>query len=170
MAKGLIIFLNGESSSGKTVISKEIMRQVEDEYYYLSMDNFQSMIGEKQLRENYWKALNKVGKAMFHTASVFSQLGMNVIIDCVLLDLPELFWYEDVKKLIDDTPLLMVIVSCQLEERERREKDRGDRNIGQSKWQGEHMMQNIIHDLEINTFEKNTQTCVKEILAKIRIS
>lgn len=75
MEKGKIIFLNGVTSSGKTSIV-EALQDTDDIFFYVvANDLFEEMIGEKYLRENYWKYLSEVIIMMYHTAKLYSDMG-----------------------------------------------------------------------------------------------
>ena len=58
MEKGRIIFLNGVTSSGKTSIVEALQEQDDIFFYVVANDLFQEMVGEKFLRQNYWKYLS----------------------------------------------------------------------------------------------------------------
>ena len=56
--QGRIIFLNGVTSSGKTSIVEAIQERDDVFFYVVANDLFQEMVGDKYLRENYWKCLS----------------------------------------------------------------------------------------------------------------
>lgn len=89
MDKGRIIFLNGVTSAGKTSIV-EALQELDDIFFYVvANDLFQEMIGEKYLRENYWKYLSEVIIMMYHIAKLYSDMGKNVLIDGILVERAE---------------------------------------------------------------------------------
>jgi chloramphenicol 3-O phosphotransferase len=51
---------------------------------------------------------------------------------------PECDWLADYYRRFEGYPVLFVLVECPLEELERREKARGDRQIGQARWHLQH--------------------------------
>ena len=75
MEKGRIIFLNGVTSSGKTSIVEALQDREDVFFYVVANDLFQEMVGDKFLRENYWKYLSEVILMMYHTAKLFSDMG-----------------------------------------------------------------------------------------------
>ncbi|MEC0373295.1 chloramphenicol phosphotransferase CPT family protein [Paenibacillus chibensis] len=165
MNKGLIIFLNGTSSSGKTSLTKKLQELCGEPYFHLSIDVYENMAPEKYLENNYWDTLRKCASAMHNSIKTFSDAGLNVIIDHVILDIPEENgWLEECVKILLDYPVVFVRVDCPLHELERREKDRGDRDIGQAKWQLERIHGHGIYDLEVNTFENTMQECAEQIM------
>ena len=60
MEKGKIIFLNGVTSTGKTSIVDAMQNRGDIFFYAMANDLFQDMVGERYLRENYWKYLGDV--------------------------------------------------------------------------------------------------------------
>jgi len=90
MPKGRIIFLNGVTSSGKTSIVDALQEYREPFFYVVANDLFEQMVGERFLRENYWKHLSEVILMMYHTARLYSDMGKNVLIDGILVEREEL--------------------------------------------------------------------------------
>ncbi len=78
MDKGRIIFLNGVTSAGKTSIVEALQERDDIFFYVVANDLFQEMIGDKYLRENYWKYLSEVIIMMYHTAKLNSDMGKNI--------------------------------------------------------------------------------------------
>lgn len=168
MNKGNIIFLNGTSSAGKTTLTRKIQETMSEPYFHLSLDTYESMAPEQYLEDDFWKTLNISATAMHHSIAVFSDLGINTIVDTVILDIPEeKNWIPDCARILSDYPALFVGIHCPLEELERREKKRGDRDIGQAKWQLERIHGHKIYDLEINTYENTMDECVAHIKSKM---
>lgn len=75
MEKGRIIFLNGVTSSGKTSIVDALQCREDVFFYVVANDLFQEMVGERYLRENYWKYLSEIIIMMYHTAKLYSVPG-----------------------------------------------------------------------------------------------
>ena len=104
MNKGRIIFLNGVTSSGKTSIVEALQERDDIFFYVVANDLFQEMVGEKFLRENYWKYLSEVIIMMYHTAKLYSDMGKNVLIDGILVEREEIKpHYERLKEILKDT-------------------------------------------------------------------
>lgn len=169
MSKGQIIFLNGTSSSGKTSLTKKLQERSNDLYFHLSLDVYENMSSEKHLENNYWDTL-KCASAMHNSIKTFSDAGLNVIIDHVILDIPEeKGWLEECVELLLDYPIFFVRVNCPIHELERRERQRGDRDIGQAKWQFERIHGHGIYDLEVNTYENTIDECAEQIMTNIKL-
>ena len=126
MNKGKIIYLNGVTSTGKTTLSKAIQQMADMNFYHMSFDMFQQMISMKFLNENYWKCLSEAIIATYHTAKILSDMNINVIVDGMLLEMPEFqlnykkSHYEIFKSIFSDCPLLLIEVFCPLEECKKR--------------------------------------------------
>lgn len=65
-------------------------------------------------------------------------------------------------RLLRKYPVLFVKAGCNLQELERRERDRGDRQIGQARWQREHMHSHDIYDLKLDTFRQSADECARQ--------
>lgn len=153
MDRGKIIFLNGASSSGKSTLANELIKLMPS-YFHMSIDDFDLFIEKMEDREN--KHLIPVETEYFfhRTIAIFSDRGINVIVDHSLHDD---FTREDCFKVLVDYPVLFVGVQCPLEELEQREKARGDRIIGQAKKQLEYVHKIEIYDIEVNTLLESVE-------------
>ncbi|TCP59363.1 adenylylsulfate kinase/chloramphenicol 3-O phosphotransferase [Tumebacillus sp. BK434] len=168
MKKGKVIFLNGTSSSGKTSLTKKIQELSAEPYFHLSLDVYENMGPERHLERDYWGILNMAASAMHHSIATFSDRGLNVVVDTVLLEIPqEATWLPECAEVLHDYPVLFVGVHCPLPELERRELERGDREIGQAKWQWDKVHTHGLYDLEINTHETPSDACAAQIFAAL---
>lgn len=158
MKKGNIIFLNGVSSSGKTTLAKALQKHLPEPYFWLSVDTFCNMAPEPNL-ENFIQAWT----GMSHSIRAFSEAGIHTIVDHVLLRNLDAILAELLTEL-HDCPVLFVHVTCPLEELRRREKARGDREIGQGEEQLPDLIPQNAYDLTIDTHTMNQEKCIAEIL------
>lgn len=182
MNKGNIIFLNGVSSAGKSTLAKAIQHKLQIPYYHVSCDNFMHMAPRDILYNDFNHQMSIALNILRETALLYSNNGHGVIIDDVVLDLPNesskeykyaampkkngsLYLYA--KKLYD-YPTMFVHVVCPIEELERREIVRGDRYIGQSRLNLMHEYTNIPYDLVVNTFLESTETCADRVIDLLR--
>lgn len=172
MKKGKIIFLNGVTSTGKTTISKCIQELADENFYHMSCDMFQQMISQKSLSKSYWGYLSEGTIVMYKTARMLSNDGINVIIDGMLLEMSEFKSrfgksnYEMMKTILDDSNVFVVEVYCPLNECRMRNIARGDRYENQSEEQNEAMAKNIAYGFFVNTKEKSSMDCARDILAE----
>jgi len=168
MSKGIILFLNGVTSSGKTTLAKAIQKKADINFYALSNDAFQQMISAKFLRQNYWKHLSEAIIQAYHTAKMMSDNGINIIFDGVLLDVDELKpHYEKLMVILQESPLKMIEVFCPLDICRQRNIARGDREINQSDEQHVIMAENIKYDLSVNTSLYSADRCAEIILSAL---
>ncbi len=165
MKKGRIVFLNGVTSAGKTSIAEAIQERDDMFFYVFANDLFQKMIGEKHLRENYWKHLGEALIMMYHTAKLFSDMGKNVLIDGMLLEAEGLtHHYQQMLEILQDNPIDLIEVYCPLELCRKRNVIRKDRYENQSDEQNELMTKNIKYTLSVNTGLHSSKECADIIL------
>ena len=166
--KGRIVFLNGVTSSGKTSIVEAIQECDGKFFYVVANDLFQQMVGDKYLRENYWKYLSEVIFLMYHTAKLYSDMGKNVLIDGILVEREEVApHYQQLKEILKDNPLDIVEIYCPLDICRKRNIVRGDRYEAQSDEQNELMNKNIDYTFRVDTSINTPRECAEMILEKL---
>ena len=165
MEKGRIVFLNGVTSSGKTSIVEAIQARDDVFFYVVANDLFQEMVGEKHLRENYWKHLSEIIIMMYHTAKLYSDMGKNVLIDGILVERDEIKpHYHQLLEILKENPLDIVEIYCPLDICKRRNIMRGDRYETQSDEQHELMAKNIEYRLRVDTSLHSAVECADMII------
>lgn len=170
MEKGRIIFLNGVTSAGKTSIVEAIQDRDDVFFHVVANDLFQEMVGEKFLRENYWKYLSEVIIMMYHTAKLFSDMGKNVLIDGILVEREEIRpHYQQLVDILKDNPLDIVEVYCPLDICRKRNMIRGDRYESQSEEQYELMAQNIKYSMRVDTSLYSSTECADMIIKELHL-
>lgn len=171
--------MNGTSSSGKTSISMELINQKEILFHHLSIDdffyNYNNFIDNKFPDIEPTREVDNqvVGQILFDpimsvyysTIKLFSEMGLNVIVDTVIDNDKRFNDYLDV---LFDHPTLFVGVICSKEELIRREQIRGDREIGLANSQYNTVYCFNEYDLEVNTEELNPTECAEKILSFIK--
>ena len=166
--KGRIVFLNGVTSSGKTSIVEAIQDCDGKFFYVVANDLFQQMVGDKYLREDYWKYLSEVIIMMYHTAKLYSDMGKNVLIDGILVEREELApHYQRLKEILKDNPLDIVEIYCPLDICRKRKIIRGDRYETQSDEQYELMNKDIDYTFRVDTSLYTPLECAEMILNKL---
>ena len=168
--KGRVIFLNGVTSSGKTSIVEALQEREDIFFYVVANDLFEQMVGEKYLREDYWKYLSEVIIMMYHTAKLYSDMGKNVLIDGILVEREEIKpHYEQLLEILRDNPLDIVEVYCPIDICRKRNCMREDRYEMQSEEQLELMTKNIKYSMKVDTSIYSSEECadiiVKELFA-----
>jgi chloramphenicol 3-O phosphotransferase len=148
MPKGKIILLNGVSSSGKSTLSKELVKKLPD-YFHYSIDDFDTIIEKMEDREEQ-RLIPIPTEHFFHrTIAMFSDNGVNLIVDQILHNVDTTI---DCYETLRDYPVFFVGVHCPLSELEKRERARGDRTVGQAKAQLNYVhQQGEQYDIEVDT-------------------
>ncbi|MEK4297743.1 chemotaxis protein [Paenibacillus odorifer] len=168
MNKGRIVFLNGVTSSGKTSIVDALQLKSHEFFYVVANDLFEEMVGERYLREDYWKYLSEAIIMMYHTAKLFSDHGKNVLIDGIMVERPELKpHYEKVNNIFSGYPLYIVEVFCPLDICRQRNIARENRTEDQSDWQHKIMAKDIRYNCKVNTHLNTSEECADLILKSI---
>ncbi|WP_219838182.1 AAA family ATPase [Paenibacillus sp. R14(2021)] len=175
MIKGKVILLNGVSSSGKSTIAKMLSEKLPN-YFVLGFDDLGYLISKMRNNKkepSTWAIINKQNYDLHFTTfilhrltKVISEYSFNIIIDTVLDSESDT---EDFLEQFKDEDVLYVGVHCPLEELERRERIRGDRNIGIAKEQLNIVHKSIIYGVEVNTYENSTEECVSKILNALQV-
>ena len=168
MSKGRIIFLNGVTSSGKTSIV-DALQEYEDPFFYVvANDLFEQMVGERFLRQDYWKHLGEVIIMMYHTAKLYSDMGKNVLIDGILVERDEVRpHYRQLMDILKDNPLDVVEVYCPLEICRERNIARGDRYETQSEEQAALMAKGIRYTMRVDTSQNTPEECAAQIVEQL---
>lgn len=170
MDKGRILFLNGVTSAGKTSIVEALQERDDVFFYVVANDLFQEMVGEKYLRENYWKYLSEVIIMMYHTAKLYSDMGKHVLIDGIVVEREEIApHYQQLMEILKENPLDVIEVYCPLELCRERNVMRGDRYESQSEEQQELMAKNIAYRLRVDTSLHSADECAEIIVKELFI-
>jgi len=179
LKQGIIVFLNGTSSSGKTSISTELLNQNEISFHHLSIDDFFLRLFHEYIdfvntkcssvesadREDVQVPthviIDPLVALFYSTIKFMSAKGMNIVVDTVN-DSDERL--KSCLDLLIDHPVLFVGVTCSKEELIRREKLRGDREIGLAISQYDKVYCHNEYDIELNTETLRPDECAKLIL------
>lgn len=179
MKQGLIVLMNGTSSAGKTSISTELINQNEILFHHLSVDdffnNFNEFVDHKfpnleptRVVDNHVVAeiiLDPINSVYYSTVKLFSEMGLNVIVDTVI-DNDKRF--NECLDVFYNQPTLFIGVLCSREELIRREQARGDRERGLAESQFDKVYSFNEYDIEVNTEDLNPSECAEKILSFIK--
>lgn len=149
--RGKIVILNGVSSSGKTTLTKALQRAFDEHYFWIANDTFCEMSADKFWDIDGEATHSRAMMAMFHTIKTFTDLGYNVIVDHVFVDTDSVATLEKCVEILNNYKVYFIRVDCELCELERREKERGDRNIGQARFQLDHIHKHELYDYVVDT-------------------
>ena len=164
MADGMVILLNGSSSSGKTSIAQALRDMGPKPAFYVGVDHFNAMrpgwaTGDEAVSEGL--AMNR---ALHGTVAVLAKNGWDVILEHVLVNR---LYLKDCIEQLGELPVLFVGVLCPLEVLERRERARGDRTIGIAREQIERVHAHGVYDIEVDTSLHDPVECALQIQQRL---
>lgn len=129
---GRIILLNGASSSGKSTLAAALQAALPEPFWHYSIDHLAEakVLPRDRIRsgEFPWNELRPAFFEGFHrTLPALAEAGNNLIVEHIV-ETSE--WMDRLLNLLNPFDVFFVGVHCPLAELERREKERGDRPIG----------------------------------------
>ena len=172
-----VIFLNGCTSAGKSSVAKAVQDQLSAPFLLTGIDDAFSMLPanlhnnpdgfffdrdrDGLVRLNFGSFGSATLKAHIRSVAAIARTGMNLILDEVILtaDLRK-EWVEH----LSGTDVMLVGVRCDLQELERRERERGDRVIGQARGQYNIVHADMCYDLEIDTTSRTTKDAANIVI------
>jgi chloramphenicol 3-O phosphotransferase len=132
---GKIILLNGASSSGKSTLAQALQRRLPLPFWHYSIDHLlaakilpRSRIDSGEFpwpsqREQFFEGFH-------HSLRAFAAAGNNLIVEHIV---ETSAWMNRLLVLLENLDVFFVGIHCPLEELERRERERGDRRIGEAR-------------------------------------
>ena len=98
----------------------------------------------------------------FHVVKLFSDMGFNMVV-------PNMFFQntdtlKEFRGLLKDYPVLVVNITCPVEELKRRETLRGDRKPGSAEEQLQLLETRFDNSITVNNFENTNEECAEMIL------
>jgi chloramphenicol 3-O phosphotransferase len=164
--KGIIIVLNGVSSSGKSSLAKELTKLLPD-FFAFSVDDYDIVIEKMEDRQNERLIPIETEYFYYKNVAMFSDRGVNLILDQIIHDDLTLKNYYEA---LNGYPVLFVGVHCPVEVLLHREQSRGDRRIGLAASQLEYVHKQETYDIEVNTHNQSLLECAKQIADRLKIS
>lgn len=172
MKQGHIIWLNGVSSSGKSTLANALQKQLQEPYFCIGQDIFTDQIAPCLSGayngidgETLWYL---AVDAMYHTIKTYADLGLNVIVDHVILNQEnqrEQRLFDACRKELANYPITYVKVTCSLDELAKRELLRGDRESGTAEWQMKTgLYPSDGYDVEVNTGSVPLDECAQKVI------
>jgi chloramphenicol 3-O phosphotransferase len=153
---GRVIILNGASSSGKSTLAKALQETLDEPFLHLSPDHLVDAGVLPRRRDdngpfNWWHEMRPRFFAGFHRClPALAHAGNDLIVDHII---EFASWRRDLADLLTGLDVYLIGVHCELDEIDRRERQRGDRRIGEGRT---HVTSDGIHtfgsyDLEVDT-------------------
>jgi len=134
-APGAIILLNGASSAGKSTLARGLRARLDVPFWHYSIDHLVAadVLPADRITsgEFPWRDLRPHFMDGFHrSVPALAQAGNNLIVEHII---ETRSWMERLLRLLDGHDVFFVGVHCPLPELERRERERGDRRIGDAR-------------------------------------
>ena len=150
---GRIIFLNGASSSGKSTLARSLQAALPEPFWHFSIDHLNAAKVLPAARitsgEFAWQGLRPAFFDGFHRClPELAGAGNSLIVDHII---ETSTWMRQLLGLLGTLDVFFVGVHCPLQELERRERERGDRRIGEARTDHEIVHTFGDYDLEVNT-------------------
>lgn len=162
----MIICLNGASSSGKSSIAKELQELLPGYVLNFSIDAILYALPPSALRRmtcgqasdglNY----GKLEDGFYAATRALADEGLDLIIDNAIVT------ERSAKRLLrhlEGLPVVMIGVTCDVTELSKREKERGDRTIGEAVTQVAQVHRHCLYDMTIDSTAKTPRTLAVEI-------
>jgi chloramphenicol 3-O phosphotransferase len=162
MNRATAILLNGVSSSGKTTLATALQHAMPEPTLYVSNDKFIFMAPDHVLKNDELrpKVLMPLLSAFHRSLPLIASCGFPMIIDHVI---ERRDWMDEIAESLRGLDVFFVKVGCPLEELERRERARGDRQIGFAKMQLDWVHRQGNYDDEVDTFTHTTEQNVERL-------
>lgn len=172
--KGKVIFLNGTSSSGKSTLAVKLQEIFKEPFFYYGFDSFFRMFSEKfypwgalgktegmyyvyrnddngfqltelHLNPDFYNLYHEISPAI--VKAIISKGGSVIVDEMMIYDATFSHW----QKVLDGECVVYVSVKAPINVIEMREKQRGDRPVGLSKYYLDRTHKHIPYDLVVDT-------------------
>ena len=172
MKHGQVILLNGTSSAGKTSIAQALQAHFSEPDLIVTLDAFLAMFPSKLMNAGNIEEIATWAEYMprlmvgYHRSIVaLARAGNNLIADHVL---EEDGWLRDFVRATIRLKVCFVGVKCPLEVLEARERERGDRAIGQARYQYTRVHRYDVYDVEIDTSLYSPEEGAMQIVERMK--
>jgi chloramphenicol 3-O phosphotransferase len=165
-AGGLIIFLNGTSSSGKSSVARELVALLDEPSFHMPVDAFHAMRSGPELAPDQLDIVLRRTWMGYHRAVAgMAAAGNTVVVDHIL---SKPWRLQDCLALFPPADVVLVGVRCPLPELERRERTRGDRPAGLAARQFDRAHAHGSYDVECDTGGSSPAECARDIKEFLR--
>ena len=166
MSRSQVIVLNGVGSVGKSSTARALQEIAVRPFLHVAMDTFMEMLppnmmghpdgllferglekGHPSIAIRTGPVLDRAMGGMRHAIAAMADQGNHLVVDEVMLGQGEALAY---RALLAAHDLRIVGLFAPLDVLERRERERGDREVGLARWQFERVHRDVVYDLEID--------------------
>lgn len=197
MSAGRVIVMNGPSSAGKSFTALALRGMLRPQPLLTGIDLFLSMLppighlgieADKRTNENAGNddapvrwifpaspgggiriEVNETGQrlvsGMHRAVAALARAGNDVIFETVLL---EPGWGADLREALAGLDVTWVGVRCPLEVIEQRERERGNRVVGQARGHYDVVHHGMTYDIEVDTSELQPHEAAQAVAAYVR--
>lgn len=175
-ARAQLILLNGAPSAGKTTVARELVPRLPG-FGYVGVDDFVEQYPDRSRLASLARdcdgglrlELRPPGRWLmrgFHRAvACMADSGQRLVIDDMLF---EPWLLEDWVSVLRPYGVLLAGLHCSLEELERRERCRGDRDPGLARGHFDSVHAHRVYDIELHTDCASVSECAELILDRWR--
>jgi len=162
-----LLILNGASSAGKTALCKKLQEVLEEPYIHLEEDRFVFNTYHDRFLEGELapEIFRKTMLGYYRSLRAFLSAGHNILADTGFYT-PELL--RDCVSELRDERVWLIGVHCSVEELERRERARGDRQPGLAREQQGTIHNSVLYDIEVDTSVMSLEQCAGIVKLRIR--
>ncbi|MFK3965035.1 chloramphenicol phosphotransferase CPT family protein [Ensifer adhaerens] len=167
MQHGRIIFLNGTSSAGKSTLAKALREILPEPFCYYASDQLADA-GFRVLRRGMHHGMRGERARFFdgfhRSIAAFAEAGNDLIVEHIV---EEKSWADDIRRQTAHLDIFWIGVHAPIEDLERRERERGDRTIGEARF---HLKTHdyCAYDLEVDTRETTDQIAARIVDAWLK--
>jgi chloramphenicol 3-O phosphotransferase len=164
-APGKIILVNGASSSGKSTLCARVQAELMEPFWHWSIDHLVAAqtLPDARIKsgEFTWSGMRRQFFDGFHaTLPALADSGNNLLVEHIV-ETEE--WMARLVQLLRGFDVFYVALHCPLPELERRERERGDRRLGDARKDFESLHRFGEYDLELdsaNALEANSRALI----------
>lgn len=164
---GRIILLNGASSSGKSSLARAIQSRIDRPFWHISIDHLRDsgVLPTARLKsgEFDWREMREAFFLGFERSLLaYVEAGKDLIVEHIM---ESEAWLLRLADTLAGQDVFFVGVHCALEELERRERERGDRPIGDARRDFHRIHSYCLYDLEVDAMQGRESNADRVIAA-----
>lgn len=148
-SRGRIVLLNGTSSAGKSTLAKALRIRLEPQFHYYASDQLADTGFRPLDKDVRFRRRESFFEGFHRSIPAFAEAGLDLLVEHIV---ERQSWADDLKALLSPFDVFWVGVHAPVAEIERRERLRGDRQIGEGVY---HLKTHSFcrYDVEVDTTE-----------------